>query len=359
MKIVLSTLSALFAACFLAAAEPHFGIRFLTPSETTPRQEVPPQLAPYPVLPPEGPWRTLATETEEFMLFREVFLPRERAVLRYPLAPIRLFYRDGDVYGEFGNLLFLLPESAMSGDIIGEFPRALDRPFIRNAFGALANFPMETPEPPHGGKARYTTRITDLPLRRGCFLPDGAGTAELKQAADAGANLIRVKAGEHTGELLDAAQAAGVATVLDGSAHSIAALLKLAREFGEHPALAGIMLGGGPGVYDRALAVREVAEALPLYVSADVFRTPEGFAAFEPLPLADVVYTADLQENDGALPAALADFRRRSGAKISVRVLSSTAPRKLIDAAEKLGWEWCAPYPAEAPYTHLFRRNER
>ncbi len=374
MKTLLLFLAAMLPAALLAAKDPWFEAtvqsaallteedpwfegRFLAPDEELPQPAVPLLLAPHLILPEAPLWRWFASENATQTLIREQVLPDDHAVLRYPAGMIRLFYWNGDVYGEFGNFSFFLPESELSKRPLPGSRSALARPFIRDAFHRLVNAPPPQPTPPYGGKARYTARITDLPLRRGISLPDNAGEKELKHAVAAGANLLRARIDNCTEELLDAAQTAGISLILDTTTLSDAALYEFLRKNGQHPALAGVALGGAPGAYSRAMGVREIVETLPLYLAADAFLSPDGFAAQEVLPLHDVIYTADLQRDTS--PSALLEFQQKSGAMVSVRVLDARQPRRLIDAIEKRGWEWTAPYPAQAPYTHLFRRNRR
>ena len=149
--------------------------------------------------------------------------------------------------------------------------------------------------------------------------------------------------------------------VVDCAALSPASLAELARDVKEHPALAGLDLGGGPAGYERALAVRQAGGTVPLLVSADVFGSPEAFDGFSALPLPDIVYAVDIRGSGGRPPeerlASLIGFQRRNGARIFVRTFESDVPGRFIDAAEKRGWDWCTPYPAELPYTNYFRRN--
>ena len=266
------------------------------------------------------------------------------------------------MYGEVGQLVFLLPESEKSEEPLPSSPYRLDGPFIRSAFGQLVNFfPEEPPVLPENFKSEYTARVTDSPLRRGCSMPEEFGADEARAAAAAGANLLRFRAGTRPERQLDAAREAGLKAVVDCAALSPASLAELARNVKEHPALAGLDLGGGPAGYERALAVRQAGGTVPLLVSADVFGSPEAFDGFSALPLPDIVYAVDIRGSGGRPPeerlASLIGFQRRNGARIFVRTFESDVPGRFIDAAEKRGWDWCTPYPAELPYTNYFRRN--
>ena len=360
-------LPAFFAVFALFAGEPCFRVEFFSESDGAPPVLSGSCPVLQPVVPAGRPWRFFASEPAERPLVRSRVVPTDAesgryAVLRYPAGCVRLHYWDGDVYGEVGQLVFLLPESEKSEEPLPSSPYRLDGPFIRSAFGQLVNFfPEEPPVLPENFKSEYTARVTDSPLRRGCSMPEEFGADEARAAAAAGANLLRFRAGTRPERQLDAAREAGLKAVVDCAALSPASLAELARNVKEHPALAGLDLGGGPAGYERALAVRQAGGTVPLLVSADVFGSPEAFDGFSALPLPDIVYAVDIRGSGGRPPeerlAPLIGFQRRNGARIFVRTFESDVPGRFIDAAEKRGWDWCTPYPAELPYTNYFRRN--
>ena len=263
-------LPAFFAVFALFAGEPCFRVEFFSESDGAPLLLSGSCPVLQPVVPAGRPWRFFASETAERPLVRSRVVPTDAesgryAVLRYPAGCVRLHYWDGDVYGEVGQLVFLLPESEKSEEPLPLSPYRLDGPFIRSAFGQLVNFfPEEPPVLPENFKSEYTARVTDSPLRRGCSMPEEFGADEARAAAAAGANLLRFRAGPRPERQLDAAREAGMKAVVDCAALSPASLAELARNVKEHPALAGLDLGGGPAGYERALAVRQAGGTVPL-----------------------------------------------------------------------------------------------
>ncbi len=177
-------LPAFFAVFALFAGEPCFRVEFFSESDGAPPVLSGSCPVLQPVVPAGRPWRFFASETAERPLVRSRVVPTDAesgryAVLRYPAGCVRLHYWDGDVYGEVGQLVFLLPESEKSEEPLPSSPYRLDGPFIRSAFGQLVNFfPEEPPVLPENFKSEYTARVTDSPLRRGCSMPEEFGADE-------------------------------------------------------------------------------------------------------------------------------------------------------------------------------------
>lgn len=321
-----------------------------------------------PLAPGGRPWRFFASETADRPLRRIRLLPLGEeicgacAVLRYPVGSVRLYFWEGDVYGEVGPLVFLLPESEKAKVPSPSSPFRIDGLFVRSAFDQLVNFsPAEAPPLPENFKAEYTARLTDSPFRRGCSMPPEFDESAARAAFAAGANLLFFRAGESPKRQLDTAWAAGLKAVLDCSSLAQAKLTEIAGTLEGHPALVAFDLGGGPAGYERALAVRRVSGTLPLLLSADVFGSPEGFEGFSALPLKDIVYAVDLRgisafSQEERLSPLIA-FQRRNGVRVFVRAFEESVPRRFIDALEAHGWEWCAPYPPKTLYRNCFLRN--
>ena len=352
------------AAAVLTAAESRFCCTLLEGEEKEALRRIQdfcPVLRP--VAPGARPWRFFASAEKRVPLVRRKVLDTEnfrRFLVEYPVGEIRLFLYDGEIYGEIGGVVFLLPESELLKRALAESPEdPFSAPYVRDAFNRLANVDFAEWVLPESFKAQYSSRVTGLPLRRGCTLPEPFTAEAARVAAKSGANLLRFAPGGNPLERLDAARAAGVPAVLDCSALPTAALAGLAEQVRAHPALAGIDLGAAPDLLERAEAVRARVENLPLFVAPAPFGEGEEYRKFRPLPLVDVSYTVSVPRSAAGTADPVLEFQRRYGARIFLRSFEAENPKRFLDEAERNGWEWVVPAPAMKPYTDCFRRNRK
>ena len=308
------------------------------------------------------PWRLLASAVGTIpLLHREIVEAEDGSefLVEYPVGEARLFLYDGDVYGEIGEVVFLLPESELLKQALEASPEEpFAAPLVREAFNRLANMEFSEWTLPENFKSEYSARVTRPSLRRGCTLPEPFSAAAVESAVKSGANLLRFAPGENPLERLNVAQSAGVPVLLDCSALPTPLLAGVTEKVKAHPALAGIDLGAAPDILERAGTVRARAEKLPLFVAPAPFGEGDDFREFRPLPLADVSYTVSIPRSAGMAEPVL-EFQRRYGARIFLRAFDAEKPKRFIDEAEKNGWEWVVPAPTAKPYADCFRRNRK
>ena len=365
MKIpLLLLLSAACAAVVSMAGETRF---HCTPVGAQEREALRRSTESCPVLrlvkPGARPWRFFSAADAVVPLLHREFVTAgdgREFLIEYPVGEAHLFLYDGDVYGEVGEFVFLLPGSELLKRALAGFPEdPLGAPRVREAFNRLANIECAEWTLPENFKSEYSARVTGPSLRRGCTLPEPFSADAVQQAVESGANLLRFAPGEKPLEQLDAALAAGVPVLLDCSALSTASLAVIAEQVKAHPALAGIDLGAAPDTLERAETVRARAENLPLFAAPAPFGEVEDFREFRPLPLADVSYTVAVPRSAAGTVEPVLEFQRRYGARIFLRAFDVENPKRFIDEAEKNGWEWVTPAPAAKPYTDCFRRNRK